>query len=116
MITICASLGYKSPFLCPLGREREANQAKQALADGSKSDLIALVRAAFRHLAMPPFELASTSPGRPAAEAYEGWKTGRADFARRNFLSNETMDTCVPTSSSVGVTLPELEPREPKTP
>ncbi|CAE7771224.1 unnamed protein product, partial [Symbiodinium necroappetens] len=68
MVTICASLGYKSPFLCPMGLEKEANQAKAALADGSKSDLIALVN------------------------AYEGWKRGKAGFARQNFLSHQTMD------------------------
>ena len=25
VLSICASLGYKSPFLCPLGQEAEAN-------------------------------------------------------------------------------------------
>ena len=54
MITICASLGYKSPFLCPMGLEREANQAKANLAQESKSDLIALVNAAW-HGWMPGF-------------------------------------------------------------
>ncbi|CAE7641968.1 unnamed protein product, partial [Symbiodinium pilosum] len=68
MITICASLGYKSPFLCPMGQEKDANLAKANLAKGSKSDLIALVN------------------------AYKGWKRGGVSFARQNFLSNETMD------------------------
>lgn len=68
MLTICASLGYKSPFLCPMGKEKEANAAKAYLADGSNSDLVAL------------------------ANAYEGWCSGKARFANQYFLSHQTMD------------------------
>ncbi|CAJ1380664.1 unnamed protein product [Effrenium voratum] len=68
MLTICASLGYKSPFQCPMGMEKAANQARLNLAQKSRSDLIALVN------------------------AYEGWRVGKRDFARRNFLSHETLD------------------------
>lgn len=68
MLTICASLGYKSPFVCPLGKEKEANKARVELSQGSKSDLVALVN------------------------AYEGWKVERASFAWRYYLSKETME------------------------
>lgn len=68
MMTICASLGYKSPFLCPLGKEKEANAAKRNLAAGSQSDLMAL------------------------ANAYVGWCARKASFANENFLSHQTMD------------------------
>ena len=60
--------GYKSPFVCPLGKEKEANKARVELSQGSKSDLVALVN------------------------AYEGWKVERASFAWRYYLSKETMD------------------------
>ncbi|CAE8720871.1 unnamed protein product [Polarella glacialis] len=68
IMTICASLGYKSPFLCPLGKEKESNEAKRQLSKGSQSDHIAL------------------------ANAYDGWCSGRASFANRHFLSHQTMD------------------------
>ena len=68
MLTIAAGLGYKSPFLCPLGKEREADQAKRELAGGSASDHIALVR------------------------ALDGWAEGRHRFASRHFLSPTTLE------------------------
>lgn len=68
VMTICAALGYKSPFLCPMGKEKEANAAKRLLADGSRSDLVAL------------------------ANAYTGWCSGKARFANQHFLSHQTMD------------------------
>jgi len=68
MMTICASLGYKSPFLCPMGKEKEANAAKLALAEDSQSDLMAL------------------------CNAYRGFLTGRNRFANQHFLSPQTMD------------------------
>ena len=67
LLTICAALGYKSPFVCPLGKEREADEAKQRLAGGSGSDHIALAR------------------------AYEGWRAGGARFAQQHFLSPQTL-------------------------
>lgn len=60
--------GYKSPFICPMGKEKEANKAREELSQGSKSDLVALVN------------------------AYEGWKVGKASFAWDFYLSKETMD------------------------
>eukprot|EP00928_Gymnodinium_smaydae_P010064 TRINITY_DN1377_c0_g2_i1.p1 TRINITY_DN1377_c0_g2~~TRINITY_DN1377_c0_g2_i1.p1 ORF type:complete len:1082 (-),score=211.79 TRINITY_DN1377_c0_g2_i1:112-3357(-) len=68
MMTICASLGYKSPFVCPMGKEKEANEAKRNLARQSNSDHFAL------------------------AYAYEGWLRGKWRFAQDNFLSGQTMD------------------------
>lgn len=68
MLTICASLGYKPPFICPMGMEKAANKARQELSEGSSSDLVAMVN------------------------AYEGWKVGRDAFARQYFLSKETME------------------------
>jgi len=68
IMTICASLGYKSPFLCPMGKEREANAAKAELANNSQSDLMAL------------------------ANAYDGWCAGGAGFANRYFLSHQTLN------------------------
>ena len=68
LLTVCAGLGYKSPFLCPLGKEREADQAKRDLAGGSGSDHIALVR------------------------ALDGWREGRHRFASRHFLSPTTLE------------------------
>lgn len=67
-LTIAAALGYRSPFLCPLGREREADACKRQLAAGSDSDHVAL------------------------ANAYDGWlHGGRARFAAANFLSHQTL-------------------------
>ena len=68
MLTICASLGYKSPFICPMGKEKESNAARLELSEGSNSDLVAMVN------------------------AYEGWKVEKAEFAKRYFLSKETME------------------------
>jgi hypothetical protein len=67
-LTIAAALGYRSPFLCPLGKEREADACKQQLAAGSESDHVAL------------------------ANAYDGWlHAGRARFAAAHFLSHLTL-------------------------
>jgi len=68
IMTICAALGYKSPFVCPMGMEKEANQAKRLLADNSMSDLVAL------------------------ANAYDGWCRGKIRFATQHFISHQTMD------------------------
>ena len=68
LLTVAAALGYKSPFLCPLGKEREANEAKRMLAAGSDSDHWALVN------------------------AYAGWVRERGRFANRHFLSHQSMD------------------------
>eukprot|EP00929_Paragymnodinium_shiwhaense_P078463 TRINITY_DN40685_c0_g1_i1.p1 TRINITY_DN40685_c0_g1~~TRINITY_DN40685_c0_g1_i1.p1 ORF type:complete len:858 (-),score=188.78 TRINITY_DN40685_c0_g1_i1:226-2799(-) len=68
IMTICASLGYKSPFICPMGKEKEANAAKKRLAHGTHSDHFALV------------------------VAYEGWMKSKWSFASANFLSGQTMD------------------------
>lgn len=51
-----------------MGKEKEANKAREELSQGSKSDLVALVN------------------------AYEGWKVGKASFAWEFYLSKETMD------------------------
>jgi len=68
VLTIAAALGYRSPFLCPLGKEREADLCKRELAAGSESDHVAL------------------------ANAYEGWlRHGRARFASTHFLSHQTL-------------------------
>eukprot|EP00930_Biecheleria_cincta_P070106 TRINITY_DN57764_c0_g1_i1.p1 TRINITY_DN57764_c0_g1~~TRINITY_DN57764_c0_g1_i1.p1 ORF type:complete len:1174 (+),score=171.27 TRINITY_DN57764_c0_g1_i1:284-3523(+) len=71
VMTICASLGYKSPFVCPMGKEKEANEAKKRLAGDSNSDLFAL------------------------ASAYDGWQHGKWRFAQQNFLSSQTLEYIV---------------------
>lgn len=68
VMTVCAALGYKSPFVCPMGKEKEANEAKRRLADGSQSDLVAL------------------------SNAYGGWRQRGARFANENYLSHPTLD------------------------
>eukprot|EP00923_Selenidium_pygospionis_P038072 GHVN01066557.1.p1 GENE.GHVN01066557.1~~GHVN01066557.1.p1 ORF type:complete len:380 (-),score=55.25 GHVN01066557.1:412-1551(-) len=45
ILTIAASLGYKSPFYLPLGKEHRADAAKRKLANGLSSDHMLLVRA-----------------------------------------------------------------------
>ncbi|XP_074654331.1 ATP-dependent DNA/RNA helicase DHX36-like isoform X2 [Tubulanus polymorphus] len=45
ILTIAASLSFKDPFFTPLGKEKEADQAKRKLANGSMSDHILLVNA-----------------------------------------------------------------------
>ena len=67
-LTVCAALGYKPPFLCPMGKETEANAAKRELARGSESDHVALV------------------------SALEGWQRERGRFASRYFLSSQTLE------------------------
>eukprot|EP00931_Biecheleriopsis_adriatica_P058375 TRINITY_DN34728_c0_g1_i2.p1 TRINITY_DN34728_c0_g1~~TRINITY_DN34728_c0_g1_i2.p1 ORF type:complete len:1070 (+),score=238.07 TRINITY_DN34728_c0_g1_i2:248-3211(+) len=71
VMTICASLGYKSPFVCPMGKEKEANEAKKRLAKDSQSDLFALT------------------------SAYDGWQQGKWRFAQQNFLSAQTLEYIV---------------------
>eukprot|EP00756_Hemistasia_phaeocysticola_P061432 Hpha_TRINITY_DN4922_c0_g1::TRINITY_DN4922_c0_g1_i1::g.51321::m.51321/K14442/DHX36, RHAU; ATP-dependent RNA helicase DHX36 len=66
--SVCAGLGYKTPFVFPLGKEREADEAKRWLAKGSKSDHIALVR------------------------ALQGYEKSGPRFAHDNFLSPPTME------------------------
>ena len=68
VLSVCAALGYKSPFLCPLGKEAEANAAKRALAGDAKSDHAALVA------------------------AIDGWQRERHRFASRHFLSSNTLE------------------------
>merc|ERR1719484_376935 len=68
IMTICASLGYKSPFVCPMGKEREANEAKKSLAGDTASDHFALT------------------------SAYEGWLLEKWRFAHSHFLSGQTLD------------------------
>mmetsp|Transcript_36238 Transcript_36238/g.67388 ORF Transcript_36238/g.67388 Transcript_36238/m.67388 type:complete len:1026 (-) Transcript_36238:174-3251(-) len=67
MMTICASLGYKSPFLCPMGKEKEASEAKEKLAGGSQSDHFAIT------------------------EAFDGYCEEGFKFAKENLLSAETL-------------------------
>ena len=68
VLSVCAALGYKSPFLCPLGKEAEANAAKRELAGDTNSDHAALVA------------------------ALDGWQRERHRFASRHFLSANTLD------------------------
>ena len=58
----------RSPFQCPMGMEKAANQARLNLAQKSRSDLIALVN------------------------AYEGWRVGKRDFARRRPAKNVLLE------------------------
>ena len=68
VLSVCAALGYKSPFLCPLGKEAEANAAKLHLAGSTESDHAALVA------------------------ALDGWERERTRFAHRFFLSPQTLE------------------------
>lgn len=68
VLSVCAALGYKSPFLCPLGKEAEANAAKRELAGDADSDHAALVA------------------------AMDGWSKERHRFAQRFFLSPQTLE------------------------
>jgi hypothetical protein len=68
LLSVCAGLGYKSPFLCPLGKEAEANAAKRELSGDSESDHVALVA------------------------AIDGWNRDRHRFANRYFLSSQTLE------------------------
>ena len=68
VLSVCAALGYRTPFLCPLGKEAEANAAKRLLAGGTESDHTALVA------------------------ALDGWQREGYRFASRYFLSPNTLD------------------------
>jgi len=67
ILTICASLGYKSPFISPQGREREADAARYELAGNTRSDHLTLVA------------------------AYDGWKLEDRPFAEKYYISGSTM-------------------------
>ena len=71
VLTIAASLTTRSPFLSPLEKRNEANDAKCKLAGNSRSDLIALLN------------------------AYNGWSASKrkSHFCEANFLSYDGMRT-----------------------
>ncbi|OIW12193.1 hypothetical protein TanjilG_28601 [Lupinus angustifolius] len=71
-LTIAASLAYRNPFVLPINRKEEADEAKQSFAGDSCSDHIALLK------------------------AYEGWKDAKRSgnekqFCWDNFLSPVTL-------------------------
>ncbi|ESQ52215.1 hypothetical protein EUTSA_v10016179mg [Eutrema salsugineum] len=71
-LTIAAALAYRSPFVLPLNRKEEADEAKRSFAGDSCSDHIALVK---------------------AFEGYRDAKRGgnERDFCWHNFLSPVTL-------------------------
>ncbi|NXE95347.1 DHX36 helicase, partial [Menura novaehollandiae] len=74
MLTIAASLGFKDPFVIPLGKERVADARRKELAKNSKSDHLTVVN------------------------AFTGWEEARRhgfrnekDYCWEYFLSSNTM-------------------------
>jgi len=75
-LTIAAGMAYKDPFVLPMDKKHLADAVRRQLAGDTHSDHIALVR------------------------AFEGWTRARADggvrcgwdYARRNFLSGNTLE------------------------
>ncbi|CAH1239477.1 DHX36 [Branchiostoma lanceolatum] len=45
VLTVAASLGFKDPFVIPLGKEEEADRRRREFAAGSKSDHLMLINA-----------------------------------------------------------------------
>ncbi|XP_023768072.1 DExH-box ATP-dependent RNA helicase DExH1 isoform X2 [Lactuca sativa] len=71
-LTIAAALAYRSPFILPINRKEEADEAKRSFAGDSCSDHIALLK------------------------AFEGWKEAKRSgneksFCWENFLSVQTL-------------------------
>lgn len=71
-LTIAASLAYRNPFVLPINRKKEADEAKRYFACDSRSDHLALV------------------------EAFEEWKDAKSrgdekNFCWENFLSPATL-------------------------
>jgi hypothetical protein len=72
VLTITSVLSHRNPFVAPLGKQQEADQAKRRLAGGEPSD------------------------HRAVLEAYDAWtredRNGRGgDFCWRNFLSSQNL-------------------------
>ncbi|XP_078362233.1 ATP-dependent DNA/RNA helicase DHX36-like isoform X2 [Oculina patagonica] len=72
VLTVASVLGFKDPFVTPLGKQKEAEQARARFAGDTRSDHLALLN------------------------AFQGWERsaqqGRErDFCWRNFLSVNTM-------------------------
>ncbi|PWA37316.1 RNA helicase family protein [Artemisia annua] len=72
ILTIAAALASRSPFVLPINRKQEADEAKRSFAGDSCSDHIALLK------------------------AFEGWKDAKRSgnersFCWENFLSGQTM-------------------------
>mmetsp|Transcript_4761 Transcript_4761/g.11570 ORF Transcript_4761/g.11570 Transcript_4761/m.11570 type:complete len:1162 (+) Transcript_4761:43-3528(+) len=74
MLTICATLSFKSPFVLPMGKEKEADQAKKQLADGLESDHLLFAYVVSEYQSRPSF-----------------------DWCSRNFLSKATLDMILKT-------------------
>eukprot|EP01018_Ginkgo_biloba_P025644 Gb_33245 [translate_table: standard] len=71
-LTIAAALAHRDPFVLPIDKKKEADEAKRSFAGDSNSDHIALLR------------------------AFEGWQLAKRDgwerqFCHRNFLSPPTL-------------------------
>jgi len=72
VLTLAALLGYKSPFVFPMDKQAEANEARLRLAEGSDSDHALLVK---------------------IFETYAGLNDReKRAYAQVNFLSRETLD------------------------
>ncbi|XP_074635335.1 ATP-dependent DNA/RNA helicase DHX36-like isoform X1 [Acropora palmata] len=72
VLTVASVLGFKDPFVSPLGKQKEAERARAYFAGDTRSDHLALLR------------------------AFQGWEQasrgGRErEFCWRNFLSGNTM-------------------------
>ncbi|XP_067658933.1 ATP-dependent DNA/RNA helicase DHX36-like [Haliotis asinina] len=72
ILTVAASLSFKDAFFIPLGKEEEADRARKALSEDSKSDHIMLIK------------------------AFEGWERAKSrgndrDYCWQNFLSPSTL-------------------------
>ncbi|CAK0866441.1 unnamed protein product [Prorocentrum cordatum] len=59
LLSVCATLSSKSPFVMPFGKEKEADAAKQALGQGLSSDHLLYARAVASWLRMGPRDRSS---------------------------------------------------------
>lgn len=95
VLTIAACLAHRNPFVIPMGKEREADEAKRRFAEGEASDHRALLRAfeGAWHTACG----ATAAAAGPFADPYAvpraaGWvsippSSARGQYCWRNFLS-----------------------------
>eukprot|EP00392_Amoebophrya_sp_AT5.2_P001037 g1039.t1 len=57
LVSICATLSFKSPFTLPMGKEKEADAAKKAFGENLHSDHICYSRVCYEYLNMRKAEL-----------------------------------------------------------